>query len=1146
MSESLKYSKILENCLNKGNKNLLRIVCPFFKYEKSSIFKLFIDDDSKLRIKLNCHNHILLVETYFHYFSKNISIQKKNSCDYHNPNFKSIAYCLDCSVDICKNCAEQNHIDHRIQNYYLNTKEEIELIKKESDNISTQIKNIEEKIEALDYFNQKQVQSVKNILLFLFIKKIVYVEYLQELALDNFSYSCLENLNYIKKNSKELIFENIDLNTYFIEKIFNIQKKFMNDYFSEKDNIIDDNSIIEEEKINSKKYKGDFITGNDSYFITVSQKINIYSFGSLRLLNNIEENETIKYILFHPDYYNIFLTSSYKKIKIWEINKSNYTNKQIINIKDDFEIQDIQFIPKDSNNILIIDNNYIIMYDLTSLKYKKLLELKSPIYTSIFSHDGKIFGFLEDNNLIFYKYNDYTLNKISFYKEDYSRFFLRKKDYCSNYNLIIVKSDYIKYYNDILLDKYEKIKISKKINNAHFDDKYDFLYLFSNVLTIIKIEDWSRILEINFIDDIFPLNSSGSDTKLIKGFIHIDKNICKDLYKYTFYCSNLSNQEDHIKLESKEKKYSLNKLQLDQFSSQEFSYNNNIINNNEIIKKKYLNIEEIEKYLIDNFNLPFSAKKETAKKLLRDFDEKVSLYEQYIQIIKMLINDNVNKKILEKYLRFLDKNYEKLKENENIESDEQETKYYSVCFTPKELKDKFKYPKEKDEKLVFMELLKEISDAEITEKNVNSFLSKYEKIKQNIITFNQPIDFNNKELYFYISKVIICMGLIKEKKNKYEYIKNIQYAIKIVLENKLFDDERILNDENKYNKLLIIILRAQPYEFIQYNLNLLLEKNYSDKEKKELISNLDNSMLVKAKSVPGLLADISKIEVNKIDIKYNFDNYLLHLQNDGLFEEYELYNEKELIKFYESKLDFKKIKNFMKNILLSRCIKDAFSLLYGDPYKYPFKTFKDASDYVNNFIEFIPIKDKSAKGATNKFNLKTKIFLKKCRMISQNEIDEKIFYKCLYTASLIKVFLHELNHDFYNFYYYHSNGSVSLTTPRKKNIKEREGGKYFEGILFNQILKKMNLKQAIYILNENNYTKSYFDFNKGFQSLKDSDLIIQGEFSELNQEISKLFKPNQNLSEYIIQTDDDEDDDPEMEDISINVDIEDDVIGSYI
>ena len=766
MSESLKYSEILENNLNKGNKNLLRIVCPFFKYEKSSTFQLFIDDDSKLRIKLNCHNHILLVETYIHYLSKNISIQKRNSCDYHNPNIKSLAYCLDCSVDICQNCVDQNHIAHKIQNYYFKTKEETELIKKESDNISIQIKNTEEKINALDYSNQEQIQNVKNILLFLIIKKIVYVEYLQELAFNNFSFACLENLNYIKNNSKELNSKDIDLNKHFIENIFNIQKKFMNDYFSEKEKIIDDNGIIEQEKINNKKYKGDFITGNDTYFITLSQKINIYSFDSLKLLYDIEENETIKYILFHPDYYNLLLTSSNKKIKILEINKSNYNTKHIININDDFNIKDIKFIPKDNNNILIIDNNYIIIYDLTTLENKKLLELNSPVSTSIFSHDGKIFGFLDDNYLTFYKFKDYNLNKISFYKEDYFIFFLRKKDYCSNYNLIIIAYDYIKYYNDILLDNYEEIKILKEVNDAHFDDKYDFLYLFSNVLTIIKIEDWSRILEINFSNYIFPLNSSGNDPKLIKGFIHVNKKKSKDLYKYTFYCSNLSNQEDHIKLESKEKKYSLNKLQFNQFISQEFSYNNNIINENEIIKKKYLNIKEIENYLKDNFNLPFSAKREEAKKLLSDFNEKVPLYEQYIQIIKMLINDNVNKEILEKYLRFLNENYKHLMKNENIESDKQETKYYSVCFTPQELKDKFGYLKEKDEKVEFLELLKEISEAEITEQNINSFLSKYEKIKQNITTFNQPIDFNNKELYFYISKVIICMGLIKEKKNK--------------------------------------------------------------------------------------------------------------------------------------------------------------------------------------------------------------------------------------------------------------------------------------------------------------------------------------------------------------------------------------------
>ena len=35
---------ILENKLDKLDKKLTRIVCPFFKYEKSSKFELFIDE----------------------------------------------------------------------------------------------------------------------------------------------------------------------------------------------------------------------------------------------------------------------------------------------------------------------------------------------------------------------------------------------------------------------------------------------------------------------------------------------------------------------------------------------------------------------------------------------------------------------------------------------------------------------------------------------------------------------------------------------------------------------------------------------------------------------------------------------------------------------------------------------------------------------------------------------------------------------------------------------------------------------------------------------------------------------------------------------------------------------------------------------
>ena len=136
-----------------------------------------------------------------------------------------------------------------------------------------------------------------------------------------------------------------------------------------------------------------------------------------------------------------------------------------------------------------------------------------------------------------------------------------------------------------------------------------------------------------------------------------------------------------------------------------------------------------------------------------------------------------------------------------------------------------------------------------------------------------------------------------------------------------------------------------------------------------------------------------------------------------------------------------------------------------------------------------------------------------------------------------------MNHNFYNYYYFHSNGSIPLSTPRKKNIEEREGGKYFEYILFKQKLVNITLNQARYILNEKNYEKNLFDFTQGFLSLKENDLIIEGEFEELNPEISKLTKGKENLSEIFITTDDD---DLDFNDIFIDAEVEDDVIGSYV
>ena len=60
-----------------------------------------------------------------------------------------------------------------------------------------------------------------------------------------------------------------------------------------------------------------------------------------------------------------------------------------------------------------------------------------------------------------------------------------------------------------------------------------------------------------------------------------------------------------------------------------------------------------------------------------------------------------------------------------------------------------------------------------------------------------------------------------------------------------------------------------------------------------------------------------------------------------------------------------------------------------------------------------------------------------------------------------------------------------------------------ELLLFGNILDNINIKQALYILNENNYQKNIFQFKEDFENLyklneKKDDYEIMGEFSEYN------------------------------------------------
>ena len=115
-------------------------------------------------------------------------------------------------------------------------------------------------------------------------------------------------------------------------------------------------------------------------------------------------------------------------------------------------------------------------------------------------------------------------------------------------------------------------------------------------------------------------------------------------------------------------------------------------------------------------------------------------------------------------------------------------------------------------------------------------------------------------------------------------------------------------------------------------------------------------------------------------------------------------------------------------------------------------------------------------------------------------------------SSLITINLHEANHNFHNYIFFSKNGEISLKTPRKILISEREGGNNMEKILFGKVLNNLNLKQALYILNENNYNKSLYQFQTDFLLLKENDCKCEGIFGEY----SKIdLKEDEGILDYI-------------------------------
>ena len=163
--------------------------------------------------------------------------------------------------------------------------------------------------------------------------------------------------------------------------------------------------------------------------------------------------------------------------------------------------------------------------------------------------------------------------------------------------------------------------------------------------------------------------------------------------------------------------------------------------------------------------------------------------------------------------------------------------------------------------------------------------------------------------------------------------------------------------------------------------------------------------------------------------------------------------------------------------------------------------------FINAYFSFIPMQSTGDIAITNKFTMKSYLNSFNYKIISIQSLTEEEKTVLKYGLSIFGS-IHEVGHNITNNLYYMSNCSNQIETPRNENLKEREGGEYMELIFFGKVMNELNIKQAFYLLNENNYKKNCFEFQKGFEELQIDDLINEnGIFRvEMNQAKSTLKK----------------------------------------
>ena len=324
--------------------------------------------------------------------------------------------------------------------------------------------------------------------------------------------------------------------------------------------------------------------------------------------------------------------------------------------------------------------------------------------------------------------------------------------------------------------------------------------------------------------------------------------------------------------------------------------------------------------------------------------------------------------------------------------------------------------------------------------------------------------------------IAVAFNSYELNSNNQDNLVRLKIGMRTVYERKLLYDDIIYNNKDKLECALILMQNpCAKIRECEFCANLLLSKKLNQKE---------------------LFKIIQEYKVDKSP-----ENICLKNMNSKRFNycDYELeerYNFDYLINNYAPNQN--KIKKFLTTILVKKVFKDAYKILFGNvDYKLLNERYLD--ELINKRLKFAPIRPFDSTALSDKMSLNTYIAAQK-REMSDEELDgTKLLLK---TGCYALIEEHEIFHLLGCLPHYENNCSLSIKTPRKKNYEGKaEGGLYLEFLLFNRELKKINLGEALYILNESNYDKSLSDFKEGFKKLDKKDLKITGVFSEFNEYI---------------------------------------------